>query len=158
MVSLISKIGQKAAWLSFVLVILICFDVTFRYLFNDTQVWMIELEWYLFGILFLLCGAWSWMEDRHVRVDVFYQKFSPKTKNNINRWGHVLLGLPWLAIVIYSSFKYAGYSLRWNEGSPDPGGLPARYIVKYMMTLGFVLMFIVGIHKLFFDSRKNNKS
>ena len=154
----ISTIGESAAWLSLVLVLLICFDVAFRYIFQDTQVWMIELEWYIFGFLILFCGGWSWLEERHVRVDVFYQRYPGQIKKTVDRLGHMLLAIPWLLIVIYASFQYAGYALRWNEGSPDPGGLPARYIIKYAITIGFILMLLALIVKLKSDSKVDEKS
>ena len=148
MKSIVERIGKAASWLSLIIVCLICFDVFFRYIFNWTQIWLVELEWYLFGALFLLCGAWSFMEDRHVRVDVFYTQYSIKIKKWVNRIGHIFLTLPWVLVILYASFEYAGYSLRWNESSPDPGGLPARYLIKYCIFFGFVLMLIATISLL----------
>ncbi len=147
--SFITNIGKTVSWLSLVIVLIICLDVLCRYLFSATQVWLIELEWYLFGVLFLCCGAWTWLCDRHVRVDVFYNSLRSKDKEKINKTGHVLLALPWILIVIYSSFIYSKYSFELQEGSPDPGGLPARYAIKFCICLAFILMLLGLIDKLF---------
>jgi TRAP-type mannitol/chloroaromatic compound transport system permease small subunit len=153
----LSQIGKTFSWLCLVIIIMMCFDVLMRYLFNSTQVWLIELEWYFFGALFLMTGAWTMLEDRHVRVDVFYSGYTTSTKEWVNLLGHLFLTLPWVAVVIYASFKYATYSWQWSEGSPDPGGLPARYVVKYLVTLGFVLMMFATFIKLF-EGLKSSKS
>ena len=150
---LIIHIGKGASWFCLVIVILMCFDVLMRYMFNSTQVWLIELEWHLFGGLFLLAGAWSWLEDRHVRVDIFYTHYQPPIKKIVNTIGHLFLAFPWIVVTIYASFKYAGYSWEWREGSPDPGGLPARYIIKYCITAGFTLLLIACLQLILVDSR-----
>ena len=67
------RVGTAVSWLTFVLVILICGDVIMRYLFNFTKTWVIELEWHLFSLLFLLETAFTLLYDKHVRVDLFYE-------------------------------------------------------------------------------------
>ena len=137
--------GRAAAWLTTALMLLVCFDVVVRYLFNETQAWIMELEWHLFGLIFLLGAGYAFRHDRHVRVDLFYAKFSPKDKALVNLIGGILFLIPWTAILIYVSFEYAGIAYKIGEGSPDPGGLPARYIIKYAITLGMVLLFLQGL-------------
>lgn len=141
--------------MSFVLVIVVCLDVLFRYLFNASQVWIIELEWHLFGVLFLLCGAWTWLENRHVGVDVIHERLSKQGQLRLRQIGHAALALPWICVVTYASFTYATYALQWNEGSPDPGGLPARYLIKYVIFFGFCLMLCVALWKLFWPIKKS---
>lgn len=140
--TLIRKAGQAAGWLAFLLVILICFDVFMRYVFSNSQEWMLELEWHLFALVFLLGGAYALQKDQHVRVDVWYVKRDKRTKAWINLLGTVFFLVPWCAVVVYTSFGYAENSLLINERSPDPGGLPARYIIKFSITLGFCLLLI----------------
>jgi TRAP-type mannitol/chloroaromatic compound transport system permease small subunit len=138
-------IGRAASWLTTALMLLVCIDVVIRYALSDTQAWIIELEWHLFGLIFLLGAGYAFKHDRHVRVDVFYAKFSERDKAWVNLIGGVLFLLPWAAILIMVSFEYADIAFRIGEGSPDPGGLPARYLIKYAVTVGLSLLFLQGL-------------
>ena len=156
MIQLLSKIengigalnealGRMASWLTFVLVLLVCFDVTVRYLFNDTQAWIMELEWHLFALIFLLGAGYTLKHDHHVRVDLFYTKFSKRDKAWVNLIGAILFLIPWCLIIITFSFHYANTSFQIGEGSPDPGGLPARYLIKFAITFGIGLLLLQAI-------------
>ena len=143
--NIIAKIGEGISYLNIALVIIICVDVLLRYFFNTTEKWVIELEWHLFALIFLIGASYTFQKDKHVRVDVFYQNLSEKKKTWINLIGNLLFLIPWCIVIIYTSTKYANVSFSYNEGSPDPGGLPARYIIKYSIALGFGLLLIQGI-------------
>lgn len=138
-------VGKSTAWLTTLLVIVICTDVTLRYVFNNTKAWIIELEWHLFALIFLLGAGYALKHDRHVRVDVFYAKFSKRNKAWINLLGSVLFLIPWCLLIVYVSYDYAYEAWRTNEGSPNPGGLPARYIVKFGITVGMFLLMLQGV-------------
>lgn len=148
-----TKIGHWISWLCLLLVLLICTDVFFRYVFNSSKTWMIDLEWQLFSLLFLWSAGSTWLADKHVRVDLFYSNWSLKRKAFINIVGTVLFLLPWCAIIIYSSASYAWQSLRIGEGSPDPNGLGARYLIKSAIVIGYLLLGIAGVTKLLQDIR-----
>ncbi len=135
-------VGKTVAWLTTILVILFCYDVLMRYLFNNTKVWIGEMEWHLFALLFLLAAGYAFKDDRHVRVDLFYTNFSEKTKALINLLGCLIFLIPWCLVIIKSSAFYANNSWLAGEGSPNPGGLPYRFIIKYAITAGFVLLLI----------------
>ena len=143
--SIIRWIGEKSSYINVLLVMIICIDVFMRYILNTTQTWVIELEWHLFALIFLLGASYTLQEDQHVRVDLFYADRSNKSKAWINLAGTLLFLVPWCLILINSSFNYATNSWMMNEGSPNPGGLPARYIIKYFMTFGFVQLLLQGI-------------
>ena len=143
--SIIRWIGEKSSYINVLLVMIICIDVFMRYILNTTQTWVIELEWHLFALIFLLGASYTLQEDQHVRVDLFYADSSIKSKAWINFLGTLLFLVPWCLILVNSSFNYATNSWMMNEGSPNPGGLPARYIIKYCMTFGFVLLLLQGI-------------
>ena len=142
---IIRWIGEKSSYINVLLVMIICIDVFMRYILNTTQTWVIELEWHLFALIFLLGASYTLQEDQHVRVDLFYADRSIKSKAWINISGTLLFLVPWCLVLINSSFNYATNSWMMNEGSPNPGGLPARYIIKYCMTFGFVLLLLQGI-------------
>lgn len=138
-------VGKGISWLSFILVLLICLDVALRYLFGMTRIWVIELETYLFSLLFLLGGPWTWKLDEHVRVDIFYNNASPQNKRWVNLSGHVLLFLPWTWILMQVGWQFFYESWKINEASAQAGGLSALYIIKFFMLLGFVLLFLQGV-------------
>ena len=134
--------------MSTLLVLVICVDVVVRYLFNATQEWMTEFEWHLFALIFLIGAAYTFKEDAHVRVDLFYNQWSEKTKAWINISGILLLLLPWCLIVIRAAQKYAMNAYRIRESSPDPGGLPARYLIKFAVVIGFLLLLLQALSVL----------
>lgn len=137
--------GQGVAWLSLAMVLVTVGDVIMRYLFNTGAVFIQELEWHLFGVLFLLAAGYTLLIDGHVRVDIIYARLSKRSKAWIDLFGTVVLLLPVCALVVWSSHKFVGNSWAFQEGSPDPGGLPARYIIKSMIPLGFLLLGLQGI-------------
>ena len=88
------RIGQLVSWLTILLVMVIIGDVLMRYLFSITSAASFELEWHLFATIFLLGAAWTLQQDRHVRVDVFYNSFSARSKAWINLGGTIVLLFP----------------------------------------------------------------
>jgi TRAP-type mannitol/chloroaromatic compound transport system permease small subunit len=139
------RMGKAASWLTLVLVILVCFDVVIRYVFSNSSAWIMELEWHLFSLIFLIGAAYAFKHDRHVRVDLFYSKFSAKDKALVDLVGNVIFLIPWCVIILVYSFEYAMTSFRIGEISPDPGGLPARYLIKFAITLGIFLLLLQAI-------------
>jgi TRAP-type mannitol/chloroaromatic compound transport system permease small subunit len=142
-------IGKGVSWLTTALVLVICYDVAARYLFNTSSAGIVELEWYLFSFIFLLGAAYALKYDKHVRVDVFYQNFSPKTQAWVNLIGTILFLIPFCYVTIITSFKFTGNAYAINEVSPDPGGLPARFIVKGAIPIGFLLLMLQAISLAF---------
>lgn len=136
------------AWLTTALVLVIMYDVVARYLFNTSSAGIVELEWYLFSFIFLLGAAYALKHDRHVRVDVFYQNFSPKRQAWVNLIGCTFFLIPFCVVVIIASLEFTANSWAIQEGSADPGGLPARYIVKAAIPIGFVLLLLQAISLL----------
>lgn len=141
-------IGKQISWLTTLLVLLVCYDVITRYVFSETAAWIMELEWHLFALIFLLGAAYAFRHDKHVRVDLFYAKFSPKEKALVNIIGASVFLIPWCLLVIYWTFQFALISYGDNEGSPDPGGLPARYVIKFAVSLGIFLLLLQAIADL----------
>ncbi len=138
-------VGRAVSWVSLIMVLVVTVDVIMRYMFKKTFVFVQELEWHLFGVLFLIGAGYTLLYDAHVRVDVFYQRLSPKTQAWINFLGCLFFLLPGCYLVIATSMKFLAASWAIGEGSPDPGGLPARYVIKAMIPLGFTLIAIQGI-------------
>lgn len=104
-----------------------------------------ELEWHLFAAIFLLGAAYTLQEDKHVRVDVFYHRFSDKTKAWVNLIGTLILLIPFCVISFSESLSFVNSSFQLGETSPQPGGLPARWIIKSTIPAGFFLLGLQGI-------------
>ncbi len=136
--------GRFISWLNPVLVILVCYDVISRAL-KMSQPWVMEMEWHLFAAIFLIGAGYTLKHDGHVRVDLFFSNFSKKDQAWVNLLGTLLFLLPWAALVSIFAFEYAQVSFLINEGSSDPGGLPARYVIKFVVVIGFVFLFLQGI-------------
>lgn len=144
-----SKIGELASWASLFLVLLICADVLMRYTFSWSRMWVIELELYLFAIIFLLGSANAFRADQHVRVDVFYTNMTERSKNLVNLFGGILFLIPWTLVIVYISQRYFFKSLAINEASSQPGGLPHLYFMKSLLVIGFFMLFLQGISSIF---------
>lgn len=139
------NVGKGISWLTTLLVLVICYDVTMRYIFNITFISVVELEWHLFAFIFLVGAGYAFKHERHVRVDVLYMRMNDKQKAWVNFLGTLLFLLPFCIITIYQSGQYALNSWAIAERSADPGGLPARYIVKSAIPIGFIFIFLQAL-------------
>jgi len=152
--------GRIAGWMTTFLVWLVFLDVVIRYLFNFTFIWMVELETYFFAIGFLFASGYAFKEDYHVRVDLFYAKSNKKQKAWTNLLGGLLFLMPWTIVAMIVCFNYFLTSYGFRETSSQPGGLPALYILKFFLFLGFAFLFIQGlasIMKSFLTVSEGNK-
>lgn len=127
------------------LVAVVFIDVVMRYAANTSFVFTQELEWHLFGFIFLMGAGYTLLYDQHVRVDVVYQRLSPRGQAWINVLGCIFLLFPGALLIIYTSFGFAREAFTFMEGSPDPGGIPFRFIIKSCVPLGFVLLLFQGV-------------
>ena len=145
-------VGRGVAWVTLGLVLVIFVDVVMRYMFRTSFVFTQELEWHLFAFIFLIGAGYTLLHDGHVRVDILYQRLGTKGKAWINLVGVLLFLFPGCIMVIVTSFKFVYTSWAIMEGSPDPGGVPFRFIVKGTIPVGFCLLLLqgtsLGIHSL----------
>lgn len=139
--------GRAAAWLVLVMVLLICYDVTMRYLFHSGSAAVQELEWHLFALVFLLGGAYTLKHDAHVRVDILYQSrwMNDRRRAWVDLMGGVVFMTPFCLLVIDTSWSFAYASYQLGEGSPDAGGLPYRFVLKGAIPVGFTLLLLQGL-------------
>ena len=142
---IISKTGKISSWFSLALVLLISTDVLLRYVFNFSTAALYEMEWHLFAIIFLLASPYTLQKNKHVRVDVFYNNFSKRKKNIIDLIGNIIFLIPFSFIIFYTSLPFVADSYSILESSPDPGGLPYRFIIKSIIPIAFFLLMIQGI-------------
>lgn len=143
------KIGIFVAWLTTLLVLNVFYDTVMRYAFNKGSIGMQEMEWHIFSAIFLIGAAYTLKHDGHVRVDIFYTKLSVRGKAWIDLIGTFAFLIPFCLIVIYATKGFILNSWAVREMSPDPGGLPARYILKTLIPFGFSLLILQGIAEAF---------
>jgi TRAP-type mannitol/chloroaromatic compound transport system permease small subunit len=137
--------GALGAVAVMALALLIVYDASMRYIFNEGSVALQELEWHLFDILFLLGISYALKHDKHVRVDLFYTRFSPKFKEIIRIISMIFFVIPLGALIVWFSWDFVLQSFVQNEMSPDPGGLCCRYIIKSFIILAFLLLVLQAI-------------
>lgn len=145
----INAIGKFAYWIVLVMIGVGVWNVLGRYIGNAigqnlSSNGLIETQWYLFDIVFLLGAAYTLQKNEHVRVDVFYAQFSRRKKAIADLLGTLFFLLPFSVLVIYFSWSSVLRSWRVRETSPDPGGL-IRYPIKTMILVSFALLILQGI-------------
>ena len=136
------------------LVVLVVFDATSRYLFSHGSTALQELEWHFFDVVILLSIAFTLRHNAHVRVDIFYDRFSPKTQALINIISALFFVLPLSFLIIYIGIDFVEMSFVQHEASSDPGGLQYRWIVKALMPLAFIFLSLQAIKELVSDIQK----
>ena len=99
----------------------------------------------MFAIIFLIGSAYTLKYNAHVRLELFYQHFSVRTRAWVDLLGTLLFLLPLCLVVISSSLPFIYTAYHFGESSPDPGGLPYRFLIKSVIPLGFLLLFLQGI-------------
>ena len=138
-------VGRFVAWTTALVVVVVFVDVVMRYAFKTSFVFTQELEWHLFAFIFLIGAGYTLFKDGHVRVDIFYQRMSPKAKAWVNLLGVLFFLIPGCLMIIVASQNFVQSSFAVMEGSPDPGGIPYRWLIKACIPAGFVLVFIQGL-------------
>ncbi len=134
------------SWLTAVLVLIICYDVVMRYLFNQSSAIIYELEWHVFALIFLFGAAFAIKHEKHVRVDVLYTRFTKKGKAWVNLLGTLFLLLPFCWVLLVAGWDFFSNSYKFLESSSDAGGLPARYLIKAAIPIGFFFVLLQAIN------------
>ena len=134
--------GWIAAVLNLLMLVNVFYDAIMRYFFNSGSIALQELEWHLFALVFLLGIAYALKEDGHVRVDILYDRFSPRWKATVNILGTLLLLLPLSLLVIEGSVWYVNEAFTSGEISGDPGGLTQRWLIKLAIPASFVFLIL----------------
>ncbi|MDX1344490.1 MAG: TRAP transporter small permease subunit [Sedimenticolaceae bacterium] len=138
-------IGYLCAILLLLLIANVFYDVVARYVFNSVSIGMQEMEWHLYATMFLLGVSYAVSTEGHVRVDLFYERMSPKRRAVIDLTGSVVLLIPFALLVFWFGIDFTWQAWEIDEGSGDPGGLPNRWIIKGMIPFSFLAMAISGL-------------
>ena len=132
------RFGRGVSWMMLVMVVVVFGDVISRYVFRTTYVFVQELEWYLFGIAYLMAAGYTMLWDEHVRVDILYSRWPPQKKARVDFILLLLMFFPSCLMVVYTTWPFFVNALAVWEGSPDPGGIPLRWALKAVIIVAFV--------------------
>ena len=141
-------IGRFIAWLTLFMVLVTFLVVTLRYVFDLGWIAMQESVVYMHAIVFMLGAAYTLKHQGHVRVDIFYQRFSPNTKAWVDLLGTLFLLFPVSIFIIWMGWEYVADSWSVMEGSREAGGLPGVFLLKSLIIAMPALMLLQGLSLL----------
>ncbi len=140
-------IARGAIWLVLICVLLSALTATLRYALDWGSNALIEAQWFLFGLVFLLCAPWTLQENGHVRVDILYGRLPPRWRVAIDLLGGLLFLLPVCLLIIWDGWAYFLISFRQNESSYNPGGL-WWWPMKLAIPVAFALLAAQGVSEI----------
>lgn len=141
------NVGKAAIWLVLVVTLISAVNAFVRYAFNYSSNGFLEIQWYLFSAIFLLCAGYALKRNAHVRIDVVSSRFSPRTLAWIDIIGTIFFLAPMACAVLYLSWPIFLESYRTNEYSSNAGGLIV-WPVRALVPIGFSLLILQGISEL----------
>jgi len=119
-----------------------------RYLFSAGSIALQEVEWHLFDVIFLLGLSYALKHDKHVRVDIFFEKYSLDTKHIVQILSMLFLLIPFSLLFLNDALDMTFQSFLQHEVSPDPGGLGNRWVIKAVLVFAFVLLLIQALSEV----------
>jgi TRAP-type mannitol/chloroaromatic compound transport system permease small subunit len=137
-------VGRWASWFLLGSVVVCAATTTLRYAFNVGFVWTQELYVALFGLNFMLAAGYAYCHDQHVRVDIYYDRRSPRGRAWVDASGVLIFLLPWLGVVGWAAYPFARLSWSVLEPSSQSGGLPGLFVLKSAIFLFVILLGIQG--------------
>lgn len=145
--ALSERVGRTLIWLVLVAVLISCANAVVRKLFNYSSNAYLEIQWYLFSVIFLFLAGYTLKHNEHVRIDILTGNLSPRIKAGIDIFGTVLFLLPMCILIVWLSWPLFVDAYERGEVSTNAGGLiiwPARLMVP----IGFALLILQGISEL----------
>jgi TRAP-type mannitol/chloroaromatic compound transport system permease small subunit len=137
-------VGRMTSWLALGIALVMGANVLLRYAFSIGFIWSQELEWHIFIPLCLFGMSYALLHGEHVRVDVLFQYFKPRTKHAVDIVS-AFLSMAFCVIVIWLSIPYVYQSWSIGEGTSNPGGIDYRYFVKALIPIGFFVLFLQSL-------------
>ncbi len=140
-------IGKLVYWLVLVAVIVSSGNAAIRYSFNISSNAWLELQWYLFAAVFLLCSGYTFLRNEHIRIDIILGRFSKRTQAAVDIFGIVVFLFPFAFLIMMLSWPMFKDSFLTSEMSSDAGGL-VRWPAKLLVPVGFFLLTAQGVSEL----------
>ena len=140
-------LGRTVAWAILIAVIISAVNAIVRKAFGVSSNTWLELQWILFGAVFLLCAPWTFLSNEHIRIDVVSSMLSKKVRNWIDVIGHAFFLIPICLVLMYTGWPFFWRSLLQGEQSSNAGGLP-QYPSKFFVPLCFTILLVQAISEL----------
>jgi TRAP-type mannitol/chloroaromatic compound transport system permease small subunit len=140
-------VGRRLAWLILVAVVISAVNAVVRKVFDTSSNSWLELQWVLFSIVFLLCSAWTLLDNEHIRIDIVNNMLPKQVRNSIDIIGHLFFLMPLCIIMIITGVPFFRRSVEINEQSGNAGGLP-QWPAKSLIMIGFAMLLVQGISEL----------
>jgi TRAP-type mannitol/chloroaromatic compound transport system permease small subunit len=141
---ILEKIGRASAWILLVLLVSIVLQVGLN-LISSSITWMEELQWYLYGISSMVALSYTMTGNGHVRVDVLHRNFSVRTKQILETLWILIALIPLYIVTLVYGWDFALESFIIGEGSPEPGGMPYRWLVKAFIPIASLLLMVTAV-------------
>jgi len=142
-----TRLGQIVAWAILVAVLVSAANAIVRKVFNTSSNSWLELQWILFGAVFLLCSAWTLLSNEHIRIDIVNSTFPKRLRDLIDVFGHLFFLIPITFVLFYLGWPFFWRSLLQNEQSTNAGGLPV-YPSKLLIPLAFTFLLVQALSEL----------
>jgi TRAP-type mannitol/chloroaromatic compound transport system permease small subunit len=142
-----AAVSKAAFWLVLIMTVISAGNASVRFAFNYSSNGLLEIQWYLFAAIFLLCSAYTLQKNEHVRIDVLSGKLSPRGQAVIDIIGTLVFLLPMVILVLWLSIPLVAESYKIQEMSANAGGL-IRWPVKLLLPIGFTLLALQGVSEL----------
>ncbi|MDO9466835.1 MAG: TRAP transporter small permease subunit [Thiobacillus sp.] len=142
--ALTERVGRVAIWLVLIATLISAGNALSRYLLGESSNAWLEIQWYLFGAMFLLAAGYTLKHNGHVRIDILYNRFGPRGQAWIDLAGGLLFLLPMALLLMWLSWPMFHEAWVMQEHSPDAGGL-VRWPVKLLLPAGFALLALQGV-------------
>jgi TRAP-type mannitol/chloroaromatic compound transport system permease small subunit len=142
--AVVDVFGRLAAGVGVVLVLLVAGNVFARYFFRTGTIWLQELEWHLIAPIALIGMSYTLLKGEQVRVDFLYDQM-PKALREVVEIATGILSVIFAVIIVKLSLPFVEQAWRIGEGSPNPGGMPYRSVLKALIPFGFALLALQGL-------------
>ena len=142
-----ARVGKGAFWLVLIMTVISAGNAVVRFTVNYSSNGLLEIQWYLFAAIFMLCSPYTLQKNEHVRIDVLSSKLSPRGLAVIDIIGTLFFLLPMVIVVLWLSLPLVADSYKINEMSANAGGL-IRWPVKILLPIGFTLLALQGVSEL----------
>lgn len=139
-----NAVGKLVSWLILVAVVISAGNATVRYALNTSSNAWLELQWYLFSAVFLLCAGYTWLRNEHIRIDIIVGRFTKRTQCWVDIFGTLFFLLPMAILILYLSYPVVLDSYKIHEMSSNAGGL-LRWPVKILLPVGFILLILQAV-------------
>jgi TRAP-type mannitol/chloroaromatic compound transport system permease small subunit len=140
-------LGKATIWLILIVVLISAGNAAFRYAFDWSSNGLLEIQWYMFSAIFLLCAGYVLNKNEHIRIDVIAGRLSPRAQNWIDVFGILVFLLP--MVIMTMAMSWTVFMNAWVSGetSPNPGGL-VRWPVRLLLPVGFFFLLLQGLSEL----------